>query len=68
MIRTMAATVALGLALSVAVPTTTPDQIGQDLNSVHLKSERGWNTYGLRPGSVGVFNSRIVGSGRVDDW
>ncbi|MFI7455511.1 DNRLRE domain-containing protein [Nonomuraea sp. NPDC049714] len=46
----------------------TPDQIGQDPNSVHLKSERGWNTYGLRPGSVGVFNSRIVGSGRVDDW
>lgn len=46
----------------------TPNQIGQDPNSVHLKSERGWNTYGLRPGSVGVFNSRIVGSGRVDDW
>ncbi|MFE3455772.1 DNRLRE domain-containing protein [Nonomuraea sp. NPDC059194] len=46
----------------------TPDKIGHDLNSVHLKVEHGANTYGLRPGSVGVFNSRIVGSGRVDDW
>lgn len=23
---------------------------------------------GLRPGSVGGFNSRIAGFGRVDDW
>jgi RHS repeat-associated protein len=45
-----------------------PGEIGQDVNAVHLKSERGFDTYGLRPGSVGVFNSRIVGFGRVADW
>ncbi|MEU0103547.1 polymorphic toxin-type HINT domain-containing protein [Streptomyces sp. NPDC006267] len=45
-----------------------PGEIGQDVNAVHLKSERGFDTYGLRPGSVGVFNSRIVGFGRVEDW
>ncbi|MER6786184.1 RHS repeat-associated core domain-containing protein [Streptomyces sp. NPDC000658] len=44
------------------------DEIGQDINAVHLKSERGFDTYGLRPGSVGVFNSRIIGFGRVEDW
>ncbi|QRF06122.1 hypothetical protein G9U55_08525 [Streptomyces koyangensis] len=43
-------------------------EIGQDVNAVHLKSERGFDTYGLRPGSVGVLNSRIVGFGRVADW
>ncbi|MGW2046970.1 ricin-type beta-trefoil lectin domain protein [Streptomyces sp. NPDC001858] len=46
----------------------SPDEIGQDVNAVHLKSERGFDTYGLRPGSVGVFNSGIVGFGRVEDW
>ncbi len=46
----------------------SPGEIGQDVNAVHLKSERGFDTYGLRPGSVGVFNSRIVGFGRVEDW
>lgn len=46
----------------------TPGEIGQDVNAVHLKSERGFDTYGLRPGSVGVFNSRIVGFERVEDW
>ncbi|SCD50642.1 intein C-terminal splicing region [Streptomyces sp. TverLS-915] len=46
----------------------SPGEIGHDVNAVHLKSERGFDTYGLRPGSVGVFNSRIVGFGRVEDW
>lgn len=45
-----------------------PGEIGQDVNAVHLKSGRGFDTYSLRPGSVGVFNSRIVGFGRVADW
>ncbi|MEU2790954.1 hypothetical protein [Streptomyces sp. NPDC007100] len=45
-----------------------PGEISQDVSAVHLKSERGFDTYGLRPGSVGVFNSRIVKSGRVADW
>ncbi|MCE7078731.1 HINT domain-containing protein [Streptomyces sp. ST2-7A] len=45
-----------------------PNEIGQDINAVHLKSERGFDTYGLRPGSVGVFNSRIAGFGRVEGW
>ncbi|SCG06746.1 hypothetical protein GA0115259_110542 [Streptomyces sp. MnatMP-M17] len=46
----------------------TAGDIGQDINAVHLKSERGYDTYGLRPGSVGVFNSRIVGFGRAENW
>ncbi|MGW0881758.1 polymorphic toxin-type HINT domain-containing protein [Streptomyces sp. NPDC002671] len=46
----------------------TPGEIGQDINAVHLKSERGADTFGLRPGSVGVFNSNITGFERVDDW
>ncbi|WEH33856.1 hypothetical protein PZB75_11025 [Streptomyces sp. AM 4-1-1] len=46
----------------------TPGEIGQDINAVHLKSERGADAFGLRPGSVGVFNSRIARFGRVDDW
>ncbi|MGW2263742.1 hypothetical protein [Streptomyces koyangensis] len=45
-----------------------PGEIGRDVNAVHLKSGRGFDAYGLRPGSVGVFNSRIVGFGRVADW
>jgi hypothetical protein len=44
-----------------------PGEIGQDLNAVHLKMERGFETFGLRPGSVDVFNSRIAQFGRVDD-
>ncbi|MFE1963305.1 HEAT repeat domain-containing protein [Streptomyces sp. NPDC059479] len=50
----------------------TPGEIGQDINAVHLKLERKLereaDTFDLGPGSVGVFNSRIVGFGRVDDW
>ncbi|WP_435192926.1 polymorphic toxin-type HINT domain-containing protein [Streptomyces sp. NRRL F-5630] len=46
----------------------SPGEIGHDVNAVHLKSERGFDTYGLRPGSIGLFNSRIVGFGRVEDW
>ncbi|WP_162890457.1 DNRLRE domain-containing protein [Streptomyces olivoreticuli] len=46
----------------------TPGEIGKDINAVHLKSERGADTFGLRPGSVGVFNSRITKFGRVNDW
>jgi hypothetical protein len=45
-----------------------PAEIGNDINSVHLKSERGAQTYGLRPGLVDVFNSRIQGSSRAGDW
>jgi hypothetical protein len=45
-----------------------PGEIGQGLNAVHLKMERGAETFGLRPGSVDVFNSRIVKFGRVGDW
>ncbi|GGM19757.1 DNRLRE domain-containing protein [Micromonospora yangpuensis] len=45
-----------------------PGNIGQDVRSVHLKMERGFETFGLRPGSVNVFNSRIVGFRRMGDW
>ena len=38
----------------------TSDKIGDNRNFVHLKKERETDTYGLRPGSVGVFNSRIL--------
>jgi RHS repeat-associated protein len=44
------------------------DEIGQDLSAIHLKTERGADNYGLRPGSVDIFNSRIVGFERIDDW
>ncbi|MER5333983.1 ricin-type beta-trefoil lectin domain protein [Micromonospora sp. NPDC002717] len=43
-------------------------EIGKDPNYVHLKLEREADTFGLRPGSVGVFNSRIVGFQRMRDW
>ncbi len=45
-----------------------PNDIGQDLNAVHLKTERGFQTFGLRPGSVVIFNSRIVDFRRMGDW
>ncbi|GAA2849888.1 hypothetical protein Acy02nite_00040 [Actinoplanes cyaneus] len=45
-----------------------PEEIGQDINAVHLKMERGSETFGLRPGSVDVFNSMIKGFRRMDDW
>ncbi|WP_433230023.1 polymorphic toxin-type HINT domain-containing protein [Micromonospora sp. CA-248260] len=45
-----------------------PGDIGQDIRSVHLKMERGFETFGLRPESVDVFNSRIVGFRRMGDW
>ncbi|RAG82056.1 hypothetical protein DN069_29625 [Streptacidiphilus pinicola] len=45
-----------------------PEDIGSDINAIHLKSERGSDTFGLRPGSVGVFNSNILKSERMDDW
>ncbi|MEU6854033.1 DUF6531 domain-containing protein [Actinacidiphila alni] len=37
------------------------DEIGQSLDFVHLKLEREGLNFGLRPGSVDVFNSRILG-------
>ncbi|MFF2920975.1 hypothetical protein ACFVTP_00940 [Streptomyces celluloflavus] len=46
----------------------TPDKIGRGVGTVHLKSERGHETFGLRAGSVEVFNSRISGFRRVGDW
>ncbi len=45
-----------------------PNEIGHDLNAIHLKIERGAETFGLRPGSVDIFNSRITGFQRVADW
>lgn len=30
-------------------------------DAVHIKAELGAVTYGLRPGSVNIFNSRILG-------
>jgi hypothetical protein len=35
---------------------------------VHLKSERRADSYGLRPGSVDIFTSRIVRFERKDNW
>ena len=32
-------------------------------DAVHIKAELGAVTYGLRPGSAGIFNSRIIGFG-----
>jgi hypothetical protein len=46
----------------------SPEDIGQDLNAVQLKMERGAETFGLRPGSVDVFNSMINDFESVDDW
>jgi hypothetical protein len=37
------------------------DEIGQSLDFVHLKLEREGLNFGLRPGSVDVFTSRILG-------
>jgi hypothetical protein len=39
-----------------------------DLNAVHLKMERGAETFGLRPGSVDVFNSVVNDFESVGDW
>jgi hypothetical protein len=44
-----------------------PDDVGQDLNAVHLKTERGFETIGLRPGSVVIY-SRLVDFKRMDNW
>lgn len=38
-----------------------PDEIGQNVDYVHLKNERGALNFGLRSGSVDVSNSRIIG-------
>jgi RHS repeat-associated protein len=46
----------------------SPEDIGQDLNAVQLKMERGAETFGLRPGSVDVFNSMINDFESVGDW
>ena len=45
-----------------------PENIGQDINAIHLKMERGAETFGLMPGSVDVFNAMITGFRRIDDW
>lgn len=37
------------------------EEIGDNKDFIHLKYERGGLNFGLRPGSVDVFNSRIVG-------
>ncbi|MGW5938065.1 hypothetical protein ACWIG3_31235 [Streptomyces celluloflavus] len=46
----------------------SPDRIGRDVGAVHLKSERGHETFSLGPGSVEVFNSKISGFRKVGDW
>ena len=59
---------ARGTRAALTAAGRRPGEIGHDLDVVHLKMEHGAETFGLRPGSVNIFNSRILRFGRMAGW